>query len=116
MFVFLDTNVNVLCWASEYIIVPYYYEVDQQIHNYVTDIYAEILDNSKTVKRYIIEIKPKKQLSAPKKPKINNGKAMVRYSNEQATFIKNQNKWDAARKFCARNGLIFKILTEDTML
>jgi hypothetical protein len=61
------------------------------------------------IKRYIIEIKPKRQTVPPRNsPK----KRTKTYINETKTYAKNLAKWQAAEKFCMDNSLIFKIVTE----
>ncbi len=111
----LDHNKNVLKWHFEPFSIPYFYEVDKKEHKYIIDFYAEVLDKNGDTKKFILEIKPKKQTQLPKKPKNNNAKAQKRYITEVATFIKNKNKWDSAISFCKKKGLIFRIMTEDSM-
>ena len=114
--IFFDQNVSVLKWASEYITIPYFYEVDKRIHNYVTDFYAEIQTTTGQVKKYIIEVKPKKKLNAPNMPKRRTPKALNRFSKLTKEYVMNACKWKAAQEFCNRNGLEFKILTEEDIL
>ena len=109
----MDENINVLKWASESLVINYFFEVDQRIHRYTPDVYAEILNKNGQVKKYLIEIKPRKQLLEPKTPKIRNAKALLRYQNELKEFIKNKNKWDAAKLLCGQRGWEFKIMTEE---
>ena len=111
-FYWLDNNANVIRWGSEIIKVPYIYAVDHRKHNYYTDIYCEIVDKSGDTKKFLIEIKPSSQTIAPKKPKINNRKAVRRYVYEMKRYIQNQNKWKAARAFANSNNMEFKIITE----
>ena len=68
---------------------------------------ATITDLS--AKKYLIEVKPKKQTVEPKLPK----RKTKRYLTEVTTYITNQAKWEAAREWCADHGLEFIILTED---
>lgn len=53
----------------------------------------------------LIEIKPKGQSMIVEKMK----------SRERAVVAINYAKWDQARKWCARNGLTFRVITEDDL-
>ena len=57
----------------------------------------------------LIEVKPKKQLTQPKKPK----RITRRYLSEVYTFGVNEAKWKAATSFCSDRKWRFKIITED---
>lgn len=109
----MDENLNVIKWASENLTIPYLFEIDQNIHRYTPDVYAEILDRNGTLKKYLVEIKPKKQLLEPIKPKNKNVKALLRYQKEMQEFVKNRNKWEAAKTLCRQKGWEFKIMTEE---
>jgi hypothetical protein len=108
---YLDTHPSVLKWGSEELIVPYISPVDGRVHRYFTDFVAMIKDRSGVIKKYIIEIKPKAQTKPPVKPK----RITKRYLNEIATYSINIEKWKAATAFAQKNGLEFKILTEDAI-
>ena len=98
---FLDENANILKWAFEEIAIPYTSPIDQKIHDYYPDFLVKFNDG-KEVKSWMIEIKPKKQTllkeNASKKEKI--------------TWIINNAKWEAAKNYCNKNNMEFKILTE----
>jgi hypothetical protein len=55
-----------------------------------------------------VEIKPHGQTMPPKYP----GRQTKRYLNESMTFMKNQSKWDAAKKYALDRSWEFVILTE----
>ena len=103
---YLDYNTNVIRWASEELKIPYYSPVDKKWHNYIPDFLCEILDKTKEVQTYLIEVKPKKQTKQPKK---RNSKL---YLSEMARYTINTSKWKAAENFCKDQGWTFKILTE----
>ena len=65
---YCDLNENILEWGSEEIIVPYRSPVDRRVHRYFPDFYIKIKESNKSIKKYLIEIKPKKQTVPPKKP------------------------------------------------
>ena len=104
-----DNHDHILEWGSEEIVVPYRSPLDGKVHRYFVDFYAKVRNKSGTAKKYLIEVKPKKQTVEPKLPK----RKTKRYLTEVTTYITNQAKWEAAREWCADHGLEFIILTED---
>ena len=104
-----DNHDHILEWGSEEIVVPYRSPLDGKVHRYFVDFYAKVRNKSGTAKKYLIEVKPKKQTVEPKIPK----RKTKRYLTEVTTYITNQAKWEAAREWCADHGLEFIILTED---
>jgi DNA modification methylase len=88
-----DDNPNVVEWASEAVIIPYVSPLDQRVHRYYTDGIIAIKEGT-TIKKYIIEIKPKAQTVLPTKGR----KRMSTMVYETARFAQNQAKWDAAKK------------------
>ena len=65
--VYCDLNENILEWGSEEIAIPYRSPVDRKIHRYFPDFYVKLKETTGKIKKYIIEVKPKKQL----KPQLN---------------------------------------------
>lgn len=107
-FEFCDNTETIICWASEPIPIPYYCPIDNKKHKYFVDFYVEILEGT-IKKKYLIEIKPYKQTIPPKESKRKKKQTLL---YEQLTWVKNQYKWEAAKKFAASNGMEFKIITE----
>ena len=106
--VYCDKNTNVLEWASEEIAIPYRSPVDNKIHRYFPDFYMKVKENNGAIKRYIIEVKPKKQTQPPKKPKTQT----QAYIREAYEYAKNQAKWKVAREYCEDRMWEFKVITE----
>jgi hypothetical protein len=104
-----DLNDNILEWGSEEIAVPYRSPLDGRYHRYFVDFYIKVKNRSGEIKKYLIEIKPKKQTTEPQVQK----RKTQRYINEVKTYVINQAKWEAAREWCADRQLEFLILTED---
>lgn len=105
-FKWCDTCADVLEWSSEEIIVPYYYDVDKKYHRYFPDLKIK-MTNGKT---YLIEIKPDKETRPP------TGTRKTRqYISEGLTYVKNVNKWEAAKSYAKDRGWIFEIWTEKTL-
>ena len=63
--VYCDKNENVLEWSSEEIALPYKSPLDNRIHRYFPDFYIKVKEGNK-IQKYLIEIKPKKQVREPK--------------------------------------------------
>ena len=105
----LDLNENILEWSSEEIALPYKSPLDDRIHKYYPDFYVKERLSDGTIKKYIVEIKPKKQTLEPKVPK----KKTKGYLYEVMEYVKNQAKWKAAEEFCKDRQWEFKVLTED---
>jgi hypothetical protein len=107
----LDLNENILEWSSEEIALPYKSPLDNRIHKYYPDFYVKERLSDGTIKKYIVEIKPKKQTLEPKVPK----RKTKGYLYEVMEYAKNQSKWNSAREYCKDHGYEFKILTEDDL-
>ena len=108
---YCDTNENILEWFSEEIAVPYRSPIDNKIHRYFPDFYIKVKESNGQIKKYIIEIKPKKQTIEP----IPQKRKTKGYIYEVYEYVKNQAKWKAAEEWCADKGYEFKIFTEDDL-
>jgi hypothetical protein len=104
-FRFCDNNDAVLQWASESISIPYRNPVTGKMSNYVPDILMTYRTRNNQIRAEVIEIKPKKQSVI--ESKMN--------ARDRAVVAINYAKWDAATKWCKRQGLIFRVITEDDM-
>lgn len=107
-FRFCDSNPNVLKWGSECVQVPYFDAVQKKMRTYYIDNYVMIKEGEQVVK-YLVEVKPSKQTKAPN-PKSKMKKANLLY--EQATYLTNTCKWDAAKEYARKIGAKFIIITE----
>jgi hypothetical protein len=108
---YCDTNENILEWFSEEIAVPYRSPIDNKIHRYFPDFYIKVKESNGSIKKYLIEIKPKKQTIEPQVQK----RKTKGYIYEVYEYAKNQAKWKAAEEWCADRGYEFKVLTEDDL-
>jgi hypothetical protein len=106
--VYCDLNENIIEWGSEEIALPYRSPVDNKVHRYFPDFIIKIKEETGEIKKYVIEIKPKKQTLPPPKPK----RQTKGYLYEAYEYAKNQAKWEAAKEWCADRGYEFKVLTE----
>ena len=110
--VYCDTSKAIIEWGSEEIIIPYISPWDNKVHRYFPDFYIKVKQSNNIAKKYIIEIKPKKQCSPPDtQPK----KKTKNWLNEVKNWSVNDAKWKHADKWCKNNGMEFKILTEDDL-
>ena len=100
---FCDTNNNILQWVSEGISIPYRHPLTGKMTNYVPDFLVTYRTRDNTMRAELIEIKPKKQ-------SVIESKASAR---DRAIVAVNNAKWDAATKWCRRQGLTFRVITED---
>ena len=107
--VYCDNTSAILEWGSEEVIIPYVSPLDGRRHRYFPDFYIKVRQRDKTIKKMIIEVKPKIQCGPPKTPK----RRTKRYINEVRTWGVNEAKWNAAIEWCNDRGMEFKILTED---
>lgn len=109
--VYCDLNENVLEWASEEKCVVYRSPIDGKPHRYFPDFIIKVKEENGSIKKYVIEIKPKRQTLPPPKPK----RQTKGYIAEAYEYAKNQAKWEAAKEWCADRGYEFKVLTENEL-
>ena len=107
-----DFTPSILEWSSESIVIKYFDPTTQKIRRYFPDLYLRLEEKTGEVKRYIVEIKPKRQ-TLPPNPSPR--KKTRTYLTEVKTYAKNEAKWTAARNFCLDNGLEFKLVTEEEL-
>ena len=102
---FLDNNDNILQWASESISIPYRNPITGKQSIYVPDFLITYRNRNNQMIAEVIEIKPKKQSVVESKMK----------ANERAVVAVNYAKWDSATKWCRKQGLLFRVITEDDL-
>lgn len=107
----LDHHPSILSWGSEEITIPYISPVDNKRHRYFPDFIVKKKSKDGSINTVVIEVKPKKELFPPKEPR-RKGK---RYLTEMATYAINQEKWEAAKRFCKEFGWEFVVMTEDEL-
>jgi hypothetical protein len=100
---FLDNNDNILQWASEAVSIPYRNPLTGKQTVYIPDFLITYRDRTNRVRGELIEIKPKSQ-------SIIESKTSAR---DRAAVAVNYAKWDMATKWAKRNGLVFRVITED---
>ena len=104
-FRFCDNNDAVLEWASEAISIKYVNPLTGKVTNYIPDIFMRYRTRNNKVCTEIIEIKPKKQ-------SVLEGRMNER---DKMIVAVNHAKWAAARAWCQRAGIVFRVITKDQM-
>lgn len=101
---FCDEHNSISKWASEAIKIPYRNPLTGKQTIYVPDFFISYADKNGKQRVELIEVKPKNQAIREK---------VGRSRSNQAHYIINQAKWEAARAYCKQNGITFRIVTED---
>lgn len=101
-----DQNKSIVSWSSEETIIPYICGTDNRPHRYFVDFKIQVKTKEGTLKTYLVEVKPSKELLPP------TTKNKKRYLIEAHTFVKNQSKWKYAEQYCKDRGWSFKVITE----
>ena len=104
---YCDFSNNILEWASEEISIPYRSPIDRRVHKYFPDFYIKVKESGGKIKKYLIEIKPKRQTKPPVKKS-----SKTAYIYEAHEYAKNQAKWKMAKEFCKDRLWEFKVMTE----
>lgn len=104
-----DLNPNILEWSSEEVVIPYISPKDGKYHRYFVDNYLKVKTSSGKIKKYLVEIKPLKFTKEPKKRK---GQHQRTFERAVLTWLVNDAKWCAAKKWCKKSNMEFIFLTE----
>jgi len=99
---FFDHNDNIIEWASESIRIPYKHPLTGKMSTYVPDFIIRYRDRRNKIITELIEVKPHDQSI------LKEGMS----ANQRATVAVNFAKWEAARFWCKKQGIAFRILTE----
>ena len=100
---FCDDNDHVLQWASESVSIPYRHPLTGKQTIYVPDFLITYQGSNGRTIGELIEIKPRKQSVIEEKQN----------PRDRAVVAVNYAKWDAATKWARRQGLSFRVITED---
>ena len=100
---FCDTNPAVLQWASESIHIPYLNPFTNKNTIYVPDFLIVYQDKNGKNHAEVIEVKPSKETTMES----------ARSIRDEAAAALNMAKWEAARKFCASQGMTFRVVNEN---
>lgn len=100
-----DSNSNIKQWASESIKIPYRHPFTGRPTIYIPDFLVYYVDKHGKSKVEVLEIKPAKQSIAEK----------ARGTKAKMIVAINKAKWTAAQRWCKRNGMVFRVMTEIDM-
>ena len=100
---FCDESAAIAKWASEAVRIPYRNPLTGRYTIYVPDFFINYVDKGGQQHAEIVEIKPQNQSL---KEKV--GKNL----NNQASYILNRAKWEAATVWCRQKGLRFRVINE----
>lgn len=101
---FLDSNDNIIQWASESISIPYRNPLTGKQSMYIPDFFVLYQNKYGAQNAEIVEIKPKKQSIIESK---------VANAKDRMVVAVNHAKWQAAAAWCKKQGLVFRVLTEN---
>lgn len=110
----------VKAWDSESIEIQYFDTKTEKYHRYYPDFLVKMKDGL----TILIEVKPSSHIKKPKPPKKPDKKSdesvlkkykkrVRRYKNSLEIYRKNMLKFNAATKYCADRGWVFRIVTEN---
>lgn len=98
-----DNHPNVEQWASESIQIPYVSPFDGRWHKYIPDFLVVYTDKNGKKHGEVIEVKPSTQTHPE----------LARSKRDKEAIILNQAKWQYAIEWCKKQGLEFRIMTEE---
>jgi len=101
---FCDNNPAIEHWASEAVRIPYRDPLTGKQTTYVPDFFIQYVDKNGRKHAEVVEVKPANQTI---KERVGRNKI------NQAHFVKNMAKWEAARAWCKQQGLYFRIVSEN---
>jgi len=99
----LDEHPGVQNWASESIQIPYRDPLTGKYTVYVPDFFITYVDKNGSKHAEVVEVKPANQTFIEQV-----GKSQF----NQAQYIKNMAKWEAAGAWCKQQGVRFRIVNE----
>ena len=102
---FCDNHPAVLSWASESIHIPYFNPFTKKNTIYVPDFFVMYQGKDGKQRAELVEIKPSNEVM----------ETVGKGARNQAMAALNAIKWDAARKWCAAQGITFRVVTEADM-
>ena len=109
--VYCDKNDAIIEWGSEEVIVPYLSPMDGKIHRYFPDFYVKVKTKQNTIKKWVVEVKPKAQTRPPRTPK----RKTKKYITEVRNYAINDAKWKNAIEYCKDRNMEYIIITEDEL-
>ena len=103
---YFDASPEVRTWASESLFLYYFRAYPVKKARYYPDFIVEWKDGSIEM----IEVKPLRETLPPKHSSKKRKSTLIQ---EAITYETNQRKFAAAREFCSKNNMRFRIYTEN---
>ena len=100
---FCDNNPSIQQWASEPVKIPYRDPLTGKQTVYVPDFLITYIDKNQGKHVEMVEIKPKNQMMLEK---------VGKNPYNQAQYVKNMAKWEAANAWCRNKGIKFRVINE----
>ena len=100
---FCDNNPSVQQWSSESVKIPYRDPLTGKQTVYVPDFLIVYVDRNMKKHAELIEIKPANQMLKER---------VGKNPYNQAQYVKNMAKWEAAGRWCQQQGIKFRIINE----
>lgn len=100
---FCDNNPSVQQWSSEPVRIPYRDPLTGKQTVYVPDFLIVYLDKNMKNHTELVEIKPANQMIKEK---------VGKNPYNQAQYIKNMAKWEAAGAWCRHQNIKFRVINE----
>lgn len=110
---FCDENPDIIRYSSEPVSIKYYDPISKKTRKYFIDFYIEVQKEGGSVRKWLIEVKPKKFILRPRKPKKESLKSLQNYKKNVERYIRNQSKFDAAKNYAKERKMKFGLVTED---
>lgn len=121
-----DIFPGVVEWGSECIEIPYYSQIDNRTHKYVTDFIILVKTRDDKLEKWLIEVKPAAQVPKLNEcgaiifPDLNKKKKLTQKRidtwQEYCNVLKrNHEKWVEARKWAKLHGYGFKVITQEEL-
>ncbi len=99
-----DNNPAIAKWASEAVKIPYRCPLTGKQTIYVPDFFVNYVDKNGKQHAEVWEVKPAAQAIREE---------VGRSAMNQAAYIKNMAKWEAARAWCSQQGISFRVISEN---
>jgi hypothetical protein len=99
-----DNNPAIAKWASEAVKIPYRCPLTGKQTIYVPDFFVNYVDKNGKQHAEVWEVKPASQAIKER---------VGRNPMNQAAYVKNMAKWEAARAWCSQQGILFRVISEN---
>ena len=101
---FCDESPSVSKWASESVKIPYKDPLTGKLTIYVPDFMIQYTDRKGKGHVELIEVKPENQMTK---------ESVGRNKYRQAQYVRNMAKFEAARHWCKRRKILFRVINEN---